>query len=239
MSKGLKIQADGALLTVLMDHGEGNQFTREMCEELSSLLAEPPAGARVLLLRSAGPTFCTGRDGSAKGASQVRAMARALAEVNVGIVFSDLTVVSEVGGATAGFGVGLAGLSDVTIASSGATFRFPEVAASLAPALVLAWLPHVVGRRMAYWLASTGCTFDAAEAMRMGIINEVVEPEALSRRVDEVVETLLAAPAPVIQAIKRDLLSNSWLQMREDSFAAADRLALRALTRADQDQARV
>nr|MDA8207936.1 hypothetical protein [Actinomycetota bacterium] len=81
--------------------------------------------------------------------------------------------------------------------------------------------------------------FDAAEAMRMGIINEVVEPEALSRRVDEVVETLLAAPAPVIQAIKRDLLSNSWLQMREDSFAAADRLALRALTRADQDQARV
>ena len=237
MSAGLKIAVDGPLVTVRMDNGEGNHFSREMCEELSSLLNEPPTGARMLLLRSSGPTFCTGRDGSARTASEVRAMARALAEVNVAIVFSELTVVSEVGGAAAGFGVGLAGLSDVTIASTGATFRFPEVAASLAPALVLAWLPHVVGRRMAYWLASTGCTFDAAEAMRLGIINEVVEPAGLSARVDQVVEDLLAAPAPVIAAIKRDLLSNSWLQMREDSFAAADRLALRALTRADQDHA--
>ncbi len=238
MSEGLKIEANGPLVTVGIERGEGNEFTRAMCEELSGLLMEPPADARVLLLRSAGATFCTGRDGSARGASEIRAMARALAEVNVGIVFSELTVVAEVGGPAAGFGVGLAGLADVTIASSAASFRFPEVAAALAPALVLAWLPHVVGRRMAYWLASTGCTFDAAEAMRMGIVNEVAEPESLAKRVDEVVAGLLAAPASVISAIKRDLLSNSWLQMREDSFAAADRLALRALTRADQDHAR-
>lgn len=237
MGDGLKIDSVGALLTVEMNHGPGNHFTQGMCEELSSILVDPPSGSRILLLRSNGKTFCTGRDGSARGASNVSAMVKALAGVNVAIISSELTVVSEVGGPAAGFGVGLAGLSDVTIASSFATFVFPEVRASLAPALVLAWLPHVVGRRDAFWLASTGTSFDASEAKSLGLVNEVVAPELLSNRVRAVIDELLAIPASVLKAIKRDLRSSIVMQVREDSFAAADRLALRALVGADQERA--
>ena len=233
MTTGLKIVHAGALLRVELSREPGNEFTEEMCKELSSLLMEPPQAARVLLLRSAGDTFCTGRDGSARGASGMRSMALALAEVNIAIVFSPLTVVVEVAGDAAGFGVGLVGLSDVAVASTAATFRFPEVKASLAPALVLTWLPYVVGRRQAFWMTATGRSFDAHEAQRLGLVNEVVEPEALRTRTEELVRDILATPGSVCPQIKKDLLSSDWLQMREDSYAAVDRLALRSLVLAD------
>ena len=234
MTAGLIVDHIGALIKVELCREPNNEFTREMCNTLATLLMKPPEGARVLLLRSAGDNFCTGRDGSAQGAAQIRSMAIALADVNVALVFSPLTVVVEVGGDAAGFGVGLAALGDVTVASSAANFRFPEVKAGLAPALVLTWLPYVVGRRQAYWLTVTGDSFDAREAHRLGLVNEVVSPEALGDRVAELVEKIIGTPASVSAQIKSDLRSGNWLRLREDSYESADRLAVRSLVLADE-----
>lgn len=234
MTDGLVVDHVGALITVELCREPNNEFTQEMCNSLASVLMDPPEGARVLLLRSAGGNFCTGRDGSAKGAAQIRSMAIALAEVNVALVFSSLTVVVEVGGDVAGFGVGLAALGDVTVVSSEAKFRFPEVEAGLAPALVLTWLPHVVGRRKAFWLTATGHSFDAYEAHRLGLVNEVVLPDALSERSAELVEIMIATPPSARSQIKSDLRSGNWLRLREDSYEAVDRLAIRSLVLADE-----
>lgn len=229
MSNGLVVSQSGSLLSVQLSNQPNNDFTREMCAELTELLSRPPQGSKVLLISSAGDKFCTGRDRSAKGAAEVRSMAHSLAEVNIALVFSQLTVVSKVSGDAAGFGVGLVGLSDLSIASSEANFCFPEVKGGLAPALVLTWLPYVIGRKQSFWMTSTGANISASEAKELGLVNFVVEPDFLDKRTDELVESLLAAPDGVCGQIKNDLINQQWLTMREDSLAAVDRLALRSL----------
>jgi len=61
-----------------------------------------------------------------------------------------LVTVTEVRGDAAGFGVGVLAACDVAVAEAGARFFFPEVGIGLAPAVVLAWLPRVVGEREAF-----------------------------------------------------------------------------------------
>lgn len=234
MNEGLIVKQSGALLTVELSNEPNNEFTKEMCLRLTGLLMEPPGDAKVLLLMASGDRFCTGRDRSGQSPTEVRSMALALAEVNIGLVFSRLTVVSKISGDAAGFGVGLAGLADVAIASSSSSFCFPEVKGSLAPALVLAWLPYVIGRRESFWMASSGVVLSAIEAKRLGLVNEVVAPNDLDERVETVVESLLSVPGSVCAQIKNDLLVREWLTMKEDTYAAVDRLALRSLVLADE-----
>jgi enoyl-CoA hydratase/carnithine racemase len=234
MSEGLKISQDGALLTAEISNGPENEFTEQMCRELTEVLMSPPRDSSVLLLKASGENFCLGRDRSSSGAAEVRAMAQALGEVNVALVSSRLSVVARVSGDAKGFGVGLVGLSDVAVAQREARFSLPEVHGGFSPALVLAWLPYVVGRREAFRMASTGVSLTSSEAHRLGLVNEVVAADELDVRVKTVVESLLSVPSSVHAHIKSDLLLREWLSMREETFAAVERLSLRTLALAEQ-----
>jgi methylglutaconyl-CoA hydratase len=237
MAADLLVDDQGPLLSVQISRPPGNLFTLEMCRDLTKLLQDPPAQARVLRLSAAGPAFCLGRERTARTAADIYAMTHALAELNAALVASSLAVVAEVGGDAAGFGVGLAALADVAIAAADARFSFPEAEAGLAPALVLAWLPSVVGRRQAFWLTSTGQVIDAGEAQRCGLINRAVPAGRLSGAAQEAADLLLRPPAPVCAEIKRDLTSFTGLGIGAASDRAVDRLALRSVLLNGQQQA--
>jgi enoyl-CoA hydratase/carnithine racemase len=237
MAADLLVDDQGPLLSVQISRPPGNLFTLEMCLDLTKMLQDPPAQARVLRLSAAGASFCLGRERTARTTADIYAMTHALAELNAALVESSLAVVAEVGGDAAGFGVGLAALADVAIAATGARFSFPEAEAGLAPALVLAWLPSVVGRRRAFWLTSSGQAIDAADAQRSGLINQVVPGKQLSGAAREVVDLLLRLPASVCAEIKRDLTSFSGLGIGAASERAVDRLALRSVLLNGQQQA--
>lgn len=231
MAADLIVDQQEALITVQIARPPGNLFSLEMCRQLTSVLLSPPEGARVLLLSAAGPNFCLGRDRdrTAMTPEDVYLMTRELAELNAALVTSRLAVVAEVAGDAAGFGVGLAALADVTMASTRARFWFPEAEAGLAPALVLTWLPAALGRRLAFWLTATGQPLDADGAERTGLINRAVPPERLPAIVSQAVGLLLAQPPAVCAEIKRDLAAFSALGIDEASDRAVDRLALRSL----------
>lgn len=231
MINGLNVIQDGNLLRVELDNGAGNEFSQEMCLGLTELLLNPPTSASVLLFTAVGDSFCTGRDRSARLPGEMRAMASALAEANIALLTTRLVVVAKVAGDAAGFGVGLAGLADVAIATDGSKFWFPEVRDGLSPALVLAWLPYVVGRRKAFWMTVSGEEIDAIEAREIGLITEVVPPQLIDDRTDAIVEMLILAPQSVCAEIKSDLPSQERLAIIADSRASADRLALRTLIR--------
>jgi enoyl-CoA hydratase/carnithine racemase len=111
--------------------------------------------------------------------------------------------VAEVQGDAAGFGGGVVAAFDVSVAVREATLRFPEVGIGLAPALVLAWLPRVVGRRQAFWLTATGEPLPAGKAAELGLLNEVVETrDALTKRVDDMVAQLRGHSPRVLGDIK-------------------------------------
>lgn len=193
---------DGVVLVELARPPE-NLFSIELCGRLADLLDNPPEGAHVVRFRSAGDVFCLGRDRGGATPAEVRAEAEALAGLTRSAQRTRLVTVVEVQGDAAGFGVGLISAFDVSVAVRSASFRFPEVGIGLAPALVLAWLPRVVGRRQAFWLTATAEPLPAERAAELGLLNEVVDDrDLLVKRVDEMVAQLRSRSARVHGDIK-------------------------------------
>jgi methylglutaconyl-CoA hydratase len=196
---------DGVLLATFSRPPQ-NLFSIELCASLAAVLDNPPEGAHVLRFRPAGDVFCLGRDRGGSTPSEVRAEAVALAELTRSAQRTRLVTVAEVQGDAAGFGVGLIAAFDVAVAVRQATFRFPEVGIGLAPALVLAWLPRVVGRREAFWLTATGTPLPAERAVTLGLLNDVVAGrDELTERVGEMVAELRSR-SPRVHADIKDML---------------------------------
>jgi enoyl-CoA hydratase/carnithine racemase len=90
------------------------------------------------------------------------------------------------------------------IASTAAKFTQAFVKRGLAPDWGGTWfLPRIVGTAKACELIFTGDVIDAAEALRLGIVNSVVAPEALMPTASELARRIAAGPAVAIQLAKR------------------------------------
>lgn len=192
---GLDLSLKGQVLQVTVQRGEANLMSMEMCRALTDLLLAPPAGARVLHLRARGPAFCLGRDRGHAGEDGLREEAETLVRLNRALSAGKLVTVAEVAADAAGYGVGLAALSDLSFVSPVARFWFPEVEAGLAPTVVLAWLPALVGRSRAFRLVASGVKIDGREAARIGLFTAAANSaEHLPALVAEEVEMLLRHP---------------------------------------------
>ena len=198
---------DGVVVAEL-DRGPENLWPLADLRQLTGLLTDPPEGAHVLRLRSVGEAFCLGRErgGTSTAPGVVRGEAETLVAVTRAFRSTRLVTVAEVQGDAAGFGVGVLAACDVAVAVAGARFSFPEVGIGLAPALVLAWLPRLVGERQAFWLTATGEAVPAARALELGLLNAVVgSADELTEDVDARV-ALLRTRSPRVHAEIRDML---------------------------------
>ncbi|MEU3986410.1 enoyl-CoA hydratase/isomerase family protein [Streptomyces sp. NPDC026672] len=230
---GLEISAvERGVLDVRIDRAPDNLLTVGMCIRLTGLLLDPPEDAHVLRLRAAGRVFCLGRERTAGTPGELRAETRVLVGLQRALRTTRLVTVAEVRGDAAGFGVGLFAACDVAVAEAGARFWFPEVGINLAPSLVLAWLPRVVGERQAFWLTATGERVPAARAVELGLLNAVADgPLELEKQVDERIAALRGHD-PRVHAEIRDMLHAT---RSLDEFQAlelsVDRLVVGALRR--------
>jgi methylglutaconyl-CoA hydratase len=227
---------DGVVVAEL-DRGPDNLWTLADLRELEALLTDPPAGAHVLRLRSVGEAFCLGRErgGTSTAPGVVRGEAETLVSVQRAMRRTRLVTVAEVQGDAAGFGVGMLAACDVAVAVADARFSFPEVGIGLAPALVLAWLPRLVGERQAFWLTATGEKISAARAQELDLLNAVVgSADELRKDVDERV-ALLRARDPRVHAEIRDML-RAFSPLGDDAALdmSIDRLVVGSLRRGEQ-----
>lgn len=230
--QGLTFDREGAVLTARLDAAGGNLMTMDMCDALAAVLTNPPEGVHVLVLAAAGGQFCMGRVRTAATPDDLPEEVRRLVAVNEALASTTLVTVARVQGDAAGFGVGLAALCDVAVATRGARLTFPEVRINLAPALVLAWLPHMVGRRAAFWLTASGAPVSGDDAVRIGLLNEVVDDtDALDSAIADKVEALLAGEHRVHNEIRSMLRSVESLSEQQSYELARDRLVLGSLRR--------
>ena len=229
---GLTLHRDGAVLTARLDSADGNMMSLAMCDALTEALTSPPDGVHVLVISAEGESFCKGRERSAATPEDLPREVRRLIGLNEALAATDLVTVARVHGDAAGFGVGLAALCDVTLATRGARFSFPEVRINLAPALVLAWLPKMVGKRAAFWLTASGEPVSGADAVRIGLVNEVFDDvDALDTAMTHTLQTLLRAEPRVHTEIRALLRSVDALSGPQSYELAADRLVLGSLRR--------
>jgi methylglutaconyl-CoA hydratase len=212
MADGLRLETGGTTLVATIDAGEGNLFTREMMDELVDAIVDAGRSEemRFVRLRAVGDSFCMGR-------------------VNETIRTSPLTVLAEVNGSAAGFGVGMIGASDIAVGADTATFAFPEIKAGFAPAVVISWAQYQLPRRLLYDMVSTGDPIDAATAVGAGLLTEAVAPGELEARVDERIARLEAVDAFALREMKRFLVFTRAMDPATAAHASVDALVFSGL----------
>ncbi len=215
------ITEEAGIRTITLNRPERrNAMTPEMQQELIAALEEATAGiCRVVVLRGAGDAFCSGLDLSAlqgmndKTAADHRADAERIAKLFLTLYELPKPTIAAVHGPAIAGGTGLATLCDFTLAVPNAKFGYTEARIGFVPALVSAFLALQIGDKRCRDLLLTGRFFDAAEAYRLGLVNEVVQPDALDERVRSLAQ-VLAANSPQSQAATKRLLAaqnKAWL----------------------------
>ena len=179
---------------------------RALTEAFTALAAAP--GVRCVILTGAGDkAFVAGADVKAMAAmtteeaAALAALSHRLGEVMAGMA---PPVIAAVNGFALGGGCELALCCDFIYASRAAKFGQPEVGLGVIPGLGgTQRLPRRIGLARAAELLCTGAVIDADEALRLGLVNAVLDADALMPRVRAVADAIAARAPLAVAAAKR------------------------------------
>jgi len=222
----LDVEESLALLT-LNRPKKRNAISYELIDDLLRALEEVKnSAARVLIITGAGPAFCSGMD-----LDNLKALSGRTPEQNLedsrkmASLFRTLydfpkpTIAAVNGPAIAG-GTGIATLCDFTIAVHEAKFGYTEVRIGFVPAIVSTFLLRQIGEKVARDLLLTGRIFDAEEALRIGLVNEVVPVEKLLDRARERASQLMENSTASLAYTKRLLSDHARAELDSQIEAA-------------------
>jgi methylglutaconyl-CoA hydratase len=234
------VTESGSIRTITLNRPERrNAMTPEMQMELIAVLEEAAqSNCRVLVLAGAGEAFCSGLDLSAlqamqdKSAAEHRTDAERITRLFLALYEMPMPTIAAVHGAAIAGGAGLATICDFTLATPAAKFGFTEVRIGFVPALVSAFLALQIGDKRSRDLLLTGRIMDAAEAHRIGLVNEVVAPEKLAESVQALADVLIANSPESLKATKRLMATQhkAWLDA-----AVVEALEANAISRETAD----
>jgi len=207
----IQLAYDGGVATITLNRPEKrNAISFELIDDLLHALDEvAKSPAIILILTGAGKAFCSGMDlenlkallgrSPEQNVKDSRTMVRLFRSL---YEFPKVTIAAVNGAAIAG-GTGLALLCDFTLAVPETKFGYTEVRIGFVPAIVSTFLLRQVGEKQARDLLLTGRLFGADEALRMGLISEVVAPEQLMARARELAAVLMANSPGSLRATKQ------------------------------------
>lgn len=187
-----------------------NALTHTTYAELADAVERTTA--RCLIVTGADPAFCSGDDvkqvmlaaGSDRRSGEHPAP-RLTPAAGV-LLRTDVPVVAAVNGAAVGWGMELALMADIRVASERARFGELFVKRGLCSDVAgLARLAQLVGREHAVDLLLTGRIIDAHEARDLRLVSEVVPHEHLLDRARARAETIASNPPLAVRALKRGL----------------------------------
>lgn len=166
---------------------------------------------RVVVLEGEGTSFSAGADlnwmrGMAAASEEAnRDDALALARLMRTLDELPKPTIARVHGAAFGGGVGLVACCDIAIGTPDAKFGLTESKLGLLPAVISPYVIAAIGARQARRWFATAEIFDAAEARRIGLLHDVVDPGALDDAVQRQVDLLLKA-GPLAAASAKQLV---------------------------------
>jgi methylglutaconyl-CoA hydratase len=208
----IQLTQHGSIATVLLNRPDlHNAFSADMIAELHAAfrhLATDPA-VRAVVLTGAGPSFCAGgdvnwmrssldltRDQNIADAERLQAMYEAINTV-------PKPLIGRINGAAVGGGAGLVACCDVAVAADNARFGFSEVKLGIVPAVIARYVVPKIGVGHARALFVTGRRFDAAHALRIGLVHDVVPAAKLNAVVDAVLDDVLSSGPQAIDRAKQ------------------------------------
>jgi 2-(1,2-epoxy-1,2-dihydrophenyl)acetyl-CoA isomerase len=226
MYEHIDITADSGIMTITLNRPEklnalAGHMRRDLAEALEAASSE--RNVHVVVITGAGRAFCAGGDvaamaelierGDAEEFSRLLGSAR---RVITAIRQMTKPVVASINGPAFGAGFNLALACDLRIASRTASFSQSFAKVGLHPDWGGTYfLPRLVTPNKACEMFFLGDAMDAAEALRLGVVNYVVEPEELERETRKLAERLRAAPAVALGAAKQAVYLSQAAELEE------------------------
>lgn len=180
--------------------------------------------ARCLVITGADPAFCSGDDvrsvmgGGETGAAPVAAVPR-LTPAADALLHTDIPVIAAVNGAAVGWGMELALMADIRIASERARFGELFVLRGLCSDVAgLGRLAQAVGRERAAEMLFTGDVIDASTALEWGLVGRVVAHEELLPAALDLAARIASRPPLAVARLKsglRTALDPDWVELGE------------------------
>ena len=206
--QALRVEHDGDLLRVTLARPERrNAFDAELIAELTEAFGAVGDDVRAVVLAGDGPSFCSGADVEWQRASIELSYeenvedALRLHAMLAAVDACPPPLVARVHGYALGGGSGLVACADVVVAAPDATFGFSEVRLGIIPAVISPFVFARIGAGAARRLFVTGERFDAATALRVGLVDEVADD--LDTAVERQVAAILKSGPQATKAAKR------------------------------------
>lgn len=223
----LKIEDDNRVRTLTLNRPDAlNAFNEALYDATAEALlaaADDPEVA-VVVITGAGRAFSAGTDLAEMqamvtdpdfqpGKHGFRGLVAALGRFPKPLI----CVVNGVG---LGIGATILGYADLVFMSSTARLKCPFTSLGVAPEAASSYLlPQLMGRQNAAWLLMSSEWISAAEALRMGLVFAVCEPEQLLAEARRHAEVLASRPIPSLMAVKSAMVE----PLRAETLAAVER----------------
>lgn len=232
VSSTFRLKVDGGVATVVLDRPPANAVNPTMIEELladlPAVIADP--SVRCLVITGNERFFCAGADIGVMrdlGEQNQRAMRRWV-DVQRLLELARVPVIAAMRGHALGGGAELSLACDLRLLGSRASFGFPEMTLGLFPGAGGSQrLPRLVGTHRAKLIMIEGARMQPEEALRAGLVDEVVADEAFDETVAETAARWAAKPTRAIELLKRSIDAASGLpieQALDHEWRAVDEL---------------
>jgi enoyl-CoA hydratase len=236
----IRVEIADHIATVTLDRPPANalnSLTRmEMIDAFDSL---GDLGARVAILTGAGRIFCSGADLKDKKSGALGepwAHNRAHRELLNGIKECVIPVIAAINGPALGAGFGIASSCDMMLASTTVLVGMPEINVGLMGGMkrLSLFYPPSIARVM----GMTGRRIGADELLRLNIVDEVFEPEALMDGAMALAKTI-AAKSPVAIRMAKHALNTVETMSYKDAYRFEQNLTVEASKTADAKEAQL
>lgn len=207
-----------------------NSLTIELLTELTDAIEKAAADEkqRILILRGAGDSFCTGLDlKEAAEMQKAHASAEMVAKALVTLGRTRLITIATVHGAALAGGAGIMSACDFVIVAEGTKIGYPEVRRGLVAGLVLTFLRRQLRERDLRELLLTSELIEAKRAQEIGLVNRVVPPNELEDAAQKITASILQGAPGAVTNSKR-LIEELWSSSVADDVALALRHHMQA-----------
>jgi cyclohexa-1,5-dienecarbonyl-CoA hydratase len=220
--------------TVLLHRPPLNIINLEMLDELNAAWSEiEDLKTQVVVISGAGDrAFSAGVDVADHAPGKIETMLENFHRMVLRIRKSDCVSIAAVHGHALGGGAELAMMCDLIIAADNMQIGQPEISLGCYPPIAVAYLPGAIGFHKASEMILLGESVNAAEAERLGIVNQVVPRANLIDAVDACVDKLLTKSSTVLALAKRALREGTGHHF-EQALDRAHELYVRELTKTE------
>ena len=237
MSSGLLLRHDtGGVATLTLNRPQArNALSMALMAALKTELDTIDADdtTRIVVIAGAGQAFCAGHDlHETRGAADHAAIFTACSRLMLRIGSLRCPVIAQVHGVATAAGCQLVATCDLAVAADTALFGTPGVNIGLFCSTPMVALTRAIGRKAAMGMLLTGDMVDAAEALRLGLLNRVVPGAALADTVAALAAQIASKSRATVAIGKQAFYHQAGLPL-DEAYAYASTVMTRNMQTAD------